>query len=209
MTHHMRLVRIRYGEWKAALVRKYTAGLCLDLGCRNRLYERDFGGEYVGVDIRKGKPPPDIICDAGHLPFRPGTFKTVVALDVIEHFERPQECLFEVFRVLSRDGLFLATTPNAASPSSWWDFTHRQHFTLEALEPLTHGVFEECQIVGTGYPTLKFGWLRSLASKLGYVDSFIIIGRKHQVEAVGGSTEDTTPLGREDGFGGLHMREPL
>jgi SAM-dependent methyltransferase len=177
----MRLVRIKYGEWKADLVRKYTKGLCLDLGCRNRIYESDFGGEYVGADAMEGKNPPDIICDAGCLPFRANIFDTVVAFDVIEHLTFPGKCLAEIFRVLTKDGLLLATTPNMLSLSSWWDFSHRQHFTRNKLGALISLFFMDFQIFGTGFPTLKPARLRSLASALGYVDSFIIIAKKTQI----------------------------
>jgi SAM-dependent methyltransferase len=174
----MRLVRIKYGEWKADLVRSHSEGMCLDLGCRNRLYEKDFRGEYVGVDISRGNPPPDIICDAEHLPFRPRIFETIVAFDVLEHLDHPERSLLEISTALIEGGSFLATTPNAMSPSSWWDFTHRQHFTRRTLTPLIGDVFEEFNIFGTGYPTLKFAWLRSLASMVGYVDSFVIVAKK-------------------------------
>ena len=174
----MRLVKIKYGEWKAELVRRHTRGLCLDLGCRNRLYERDFVGEYVGADIFNGNPPPDVICDAEHLPFRPRMFNTIVAFDILEHLGHPGKCLTELSTVLRKDGLFLATTPNVMSPGSWWDFTHRQHFTRDRLTLLIDDVFEEFHISGTGYPTLKFAWLRSFASRVGYVDTFIVVAKR-------------------------------
>jgi len=178
----MRLVRIKYGGWKADLIRRYTEGMCLDLGCWNRLYEKDFRGEYVGADIAIGSPPPDIICDAEHLPFRPRIFETIVAFDLLEHLGHPERTLLEISTTLIEDGSFLATTPNATSPSSWWDFTHRQHFTHRALTRLVGDVFEEFNILGTGYPTLKFAWLRSLASIVGYVDSFVIVAKKTRTE---------------------------
>jgi SAM-dependent methyltransferase len=174
----MRLVKIKYGQWKADLVRKYTKGLCLDLGCLSRIYEGDFRGQYVGADISKGEPPPNVICDAEHLPFWPNTFDTVVAFDTIEHLNHPETCLAEISRTLRKDGLFLATTPNAISPSSWWDFTHKQHFTRSRLASLIGDTFKDFQLLQTGYPTLKFAWLRSLASMIGYADSFIVIARK-------------------------------
>ena len=179
----MRLVRIKYGEWKADLVRKHTTGLCLDVGCRNRLYEKDFRGEYIGVDASRGTPPPDVICDAEHLPFKPRTFDTIVAFDVLEHLQHPENGILEISTLLN-EGSFLATTPNAVSPSSWWDFTHKQHFTRPTLTSLIGEAFDEFQILGIGYPTLKFGWLRSLASKLGYTDTFVILAKKPRKKTV-------------------------
>jgi hypothetical protein len=68
----------------------HAEGLCLDLGCRDRIYEKDFRGEYVGVDISRGGAPPDVTCDAEHLPFRPRIFQTVVAFHVVEHLDHPR-----------------------------------------------------------------------------------------------------------------------
>ena len=171
-------MKIKYGQWKADLVRQHTKGLCLDLGCSNRIYERDFRGEYLAADISREKSPPHVICDAEHIPFRPSTFDTVVAFDIIEHLDSPGKCLAEVSLALKKEGLLLATTPNALSPSSWWDFTHKQHFTRRRLASLVGEIFKDFQILVTGYPTLKFAWLQSFASAVGYVDSFIVIARK-------------------------------
>jgi SAM-dependent methyltransferase len=142
------------------------------------MYERDFHGEYVGADLEKGKIPPHVICSAESIPFRPNTFDTIVAFDMIEHLALPGKCVSDISFALRKDGLFLATTPNAISPGSWWDFTHKQHFTRRKLASLIGQTFKQFELLSTGYPTLKFAWLRSLASTMGYADSFIIVARK-------------------------------
>ncbi|MBI3894519.1 MAG: methyltransferase domain-containing protein [Acidobacteria bacterium] len=45
-------------------------------------------------------------------PFSSGQFDCVVAFEIIEHLERPEEFLKELCRVLTPDGLLLLSTPN-------------------------------------------------------------------------------------------------
>jgi len=126
-----RLVRIKRGEWKAELCRRYARGLCLDLGSYNRLYENDFIGEYVALDVKRWQKAPDVIADALHLPFKSNVFDTIAALDLLEHVSNPSLLVMEAYRVLKQKGILLVTTPNAFSPGSWWDF-HTQ-MALNAL----------------------------------------------------------------------------
>ncbi len=58
------------------------------------------------------------ICDAGaqRLPFSDQEFGLVTCFEVVEHIKSPQGLLNEVRRVLKKDGLFIISTPNIASP---------------------------------------------------------------------------------------------
>jgi SAM-dependent methyltransferase len=49
------------------------------------------------------------------LPFASGSVDLITMFHVLEHLARPQECLREVRRVLSADGIFVAQVPNSAS----------------------------------------------------------------------------------------------
>lgn len=48
------------------------------------------------------------------LPFDDAKFDLVVCLEVIEHIEKAEQLLFEINRILKKDGLLLISTPNYA-----------------------------------------------------------------------------------------------
>lgn len=54
--------------------------------------------------------------DAGHLPFRSGSFDIVVCNQVIEHVPGQQQLLAEAYRVLKPHGLCYVATPNKLWP---------------------------------------------------------------------------------------------
>lgn len=48
-----------------------------------------------------------IACDVSHLPFRAGSFDTVLMIRVFHHIENSQACLTELHRLLCRKGVFI------------------------------------------------------------------------------------------------------
>lgn len=48
-----------------------------------------------------------IACDVSHLPFRAGSFDSVLLIRVFHHIENSQACLNELHRLLCRDGVFI------------------------------------------------------------------------------------------------------
>jgi SAM-dependent methyltransferase len=56
------------------------------------------------------------VADMQHIPFRDGTFDTVISCETIEHVPVPLDALREVHRVLRPGGCFLMTTPNYFGP---------------------------------------------------------------------------------------------
>ena len=69
-----------------------------------------FPDEFVGLDIRPG-PGVDVVGDAQELPVDDATFRTVLALDVLEHLPRPERAISEARRVLADEGLFVVSVP--------------------------------------------------------------------------------------------------
>ena len=69
-----------------------------------------FPDEFVGLDIRQG-PGVDVVADAQELPMDDATYRTVLALDVLEHLPRPERAISEARRVLADDGLFVVSVP--------------------------------------------------------------------------------------------------
>jgi ubiquinone/menaquinone biosynthesis C-methylase UbiE len=58
--------------------------------------------------------------DAGHLPFRDGTFDLVVCNSALEHFPQDEEAIREMARVLRRNGTLLLTTDTFPPRVSTW-----------------------------------------------------------------------------------------
>ena len=84
----------------------------LDVGCRDRPYERLFAphaSEYVGVDQVHG-PGVDVVADARSLPFEDGSADCVLSTQALQYFEEPAAYVREFGRVLRRGGLVLAST---------------------------------------------------------------------------------------------------
>lgn len=71
----------------------------------------------VGVDINKkiinSKLESIVIGDINNLPFKPESFDSVAAFEIIEHLTEPNRALAEIYRVLKKRGQLFLTTPNA------------------------------------------------------------------------------------------------
>lgn len=95
------------------------SGRLLDLGCGNQPYRPYVTKvvEYVGLDY----PPtqggleissrPEVYGDARELPFAPASFDGVLCFQVLEHVDRPEVVLQEVWRVLKPGALGLISVP--------------------------------------------------------------------------------------------------
>jgi SAM-dependent methyltransferase len=91
------------------------------------------------------------------LPFRDGTFETVVAWEVIEHIPSGTETKMfaEARRLLKKNGCFYVSTPNQNIWSNlldpaWWLIGHR-HYAVNGLIALASGAgfeVESSEIVG-------------------------------------------------------------
>ena len=82
-------------------------GRVLDVGSGWRRYGKD----ALTLDVNPACRP-DIVADIQEdtgLP--PGSFDTVIALDVLEHLRRPQRALDEIKRLLKPEGLLYITVP--------------------------------------------------------------------------------------------------
>lgn len=92
-------------------------GRVLDVGCADRwpqavLPEAEYWGlDTLGSATNEYKSWPDVFGTAQSLPFRSQTMNTVLLLDVLEHLERPEPALREIFRVLKSRGSLLVSVP--------------------------------------------------------------------------------------------------
>ena len=117
--------------WKAlARVLPTLSGRVLDVGCGSKPYRGLFGPavtEYVGLDREGPHATPDVLGDAHALPFEAARFDAVVSFQVLEHVERPVECLGEIARVVAPGGDVVFTVPGVwpdhEVPHDHWRFT--------------------------------------------------------------------------------------
>src|SRR3989339_748075 len=91
-------------------------GRTLDVGCGTKPYEKYFNSsEYVGLEIEttihREVTKADYFYDGGKFPFNNNEFDSVVTNQVFEHVFYPDGFLFEINRVLKKDGILLMTVP--------------------------------------------------------------------------------------------------
>jgi SAM-dependent methyltransferase len=100
---------------------------CLEIGCGegNNLLRLARAGRCVGVDLfpRKlafaARELPGVAfaaADAAALPFRDGSFRSVVVRDLLHHVPCPERVVAEAVRALARDGRLWILEPNAHNP---------------------------------------------------------------------------------------------
>jgi SAM-dependent methyltransferase len=123
---YLRIAPLALALWRAAeaqaIARAELPRPLLDLGCGFA----EFGSVFfeqpveVGLDIsrsdlrlarRRGVYRNLVQSDGGVLPFRDGTFPTVLSVSVLEHIDRVERVIPEVWRVLRPGGTFIFTTP--------------------------------------------------------------------------------------------------
>jgi SAM-dependent methyltransferase len=85
------------------------SGLVLELGVGRDPYS-SAAPNRISVDISP-TAQPDVIADAHHLPFRDGTFDSVIASQVFEHLHSPWVAAAELDRVVNGSGTVIVTVP--------------------------------------------------------------------------------------------------
>jgi ubiquinone/menaquinone biosynthesis C-methylase UbiE len=106
----------------------------LDIGCGTGIYTNELceaGARVVGVDIspemlaiaaEKNRHHGDnvsfLVADAAVLPFEDNSFDLVASISAMEFYDRPQESLQEMYRVLKPGGHMVVATLNSLSPWS-------------------------------------------------------------------------------------------
>lgn len=126
----------------------YAKGRMLDVGCGNKPFEKMFSPhvtEHLGCDVvQSSNCCVDVISLATELPFRSGSFDTVLATQVIEHVADHQTLMREAFRVLAPGGVLVLSGP------MYWPLHEEPHDYFRFTE---HGLRYLLQ--QTGFETLK------------------------------------------------------
>ena len=114
------------------LARDLSGSVVIDVGCGQSPYRDlvEHFQRYVGLDA-PGHPDsgerPDVLGDAGDLPFRSASADLVLCTEVIEHVTDPVRVLFEAHRVLRPGGSLILSAPFTwhvhDEPHDYWRFT--------------------------------------------------------------------------------------
>lgn len=114
------------------LARDLSGSVVIDVGCGQSPYRAlvEHFPRYVGLDA-PGHPDsgerPDVLGDAGDLPFRSASADLVLCTEVIEHVTDPVRVLFEAHRVLRPGGSLILSAPFTwhvhDEPHDYWRFT--------------------------------------------------------------------------------------
>ena len=96
---------------------KYAKGKLLDVGCGSKPFLHVFDGKvksYTGIDMpstRHLNREIDAFSSGQELPFKNGSFDTILTTSVLEHVEEPQRMFNEMHRVLKKGSCLILTTP--------------------------------------------------------------------------------------------------
>jgi SAM-dependent methyltransferase len=104
-------------------------GTGLNVGCGHDVLDG-----FVNLDVAD-LPGVDVVASLGDepLPFADGTFRTVLARDVLEHVDIVP-ALRELHRVMAPGGVLVISTVHFTSRNLWVDPTHRRGFSARTLE---------------------------------------------------------------------------
>lgn len=105
----------------------FIKGRALDIGCGLRPYARYLEARRcVGIDIL-AEVQPDIRAYCDQLPFKDGSFDSVICTEVLEHVAQPRSCLAGINKVLKKGGFVYITVPQCwclhYEPDDYWRFT--------------------------------------------------------------------------------------
>lgn len=120
-------------QWLAHALRGHAGGRLLDVGCGTQPYcslEAAHCSTRIGLEsdrVRYRASPPAVWGSALRLPFREGSFDTVVSSQVLEHVPEPGLMMAEMARVLRPGGSLIVTAPHIwgvhEEPEDYFRFT--------------------------------------------------------------------------------------
>ncbi len=130
---------------RSLLRRHAPQGRLLDLGCGTGGVLRDAAPDraclgvdasMVGLQVCRRKGFERLVCaDLAHIPFRPGDFDAVLALDVIEHLDDDVKFLREASRLCAPGAPLIVAVPAYTLLWSQHDetFQHRRRYSARQL----------------------------------------------------------------------------
>ena len=150
LQHCGRYTRVDSRTYFLGTLRRWLAGKAklIDVGCGDGFYTLHLAKgkqQSVGMDISMAalkRANRDLGCTiftlgaAEALPFHDCSFDAMLALDVVEHLQRPDRFLEEACRVLAPKGRLVISTPNPASigartcGSDWFAWRDSSHIGI-------------------------------------------------------------------------------
>ena len=149
---------------RMAMVENYSKGISgkiLDIGCAdgyltNCIAKATVPTKIVGTDVLDGSLAyarkrydsglfSFVRADAQSLPFEDNYFDAVYLLEVIEHLEKPEMCLHEIYRVMKNKGNMFVLVPSESICFKviWWLWTQfkgkvwkNTHLNIMSIEEL-------------------------------------------------------------------------
>jgi SAM-dependent methyltransferase len=115
--HHNWLVHQITSECLDSELRKYAKGTLVDIGCGIKPYASLTKGlveKHIGVDhagTQHAVSNVDVFGTAYDTTLPDASADTVLSTAVLEHLERPQEALAEIFRILKPGGYLILAAP--------------------------------------------------------------------------------------------------
>lgn len=131
------------------LLKYFEGGKFLDMGCLNsplcimaqrkcpnsEIVLLDFAPDVIKY-FEKNYPYKIVLSDCRNTPFEDNEFDYVVAGELIEHLEKPEELIKEMARILKPNGTFALSTPSKESDNSCGGGYHIWSFSKEDIEYL-------------------------------------------------------------------------
>ena len=98
------------------IIKKYTKGKILDVGCGTGYAQRRVGKNTIGLDLTyellELNKNSRVCGDALNIPFKTNSFDLVYSINIIEHVKHPQKLINECKRVLKKNCILILITPN-------------------------------------------------------------------------------------------------
>jgi SAM-dependent methyltransferase len=99
------------------IIPRYARGRLIDIGCSNKPYKdltKPVVDEHIGIDHSESLHDlkyVDIIADAYDTTVPDTSCDTILCTSVLEHLERPQESISEMYRILKPGGYVILSAP--------------------------------------------------------------------------------------------------
>ena len=163
---------------------KNITGRTLDVGCGTKPYEKYFNStEYIGLEvettIHREVAKADYFYDGKKFPFPNNEFDSIVTNQVFEHVFNPDNFLFEINRVLKKDGTLLMTVPFVWDEHEQpFDFARYSSFGIKSvLEKKGFTVIEQKKIAPDFSVIVQLinGYLYKISSKVRVIRNIVIM----------------------------------
>lgn len=158
------------------LLKRYTKGSLLDAGCLNSPVCAEMKAKYPEYDFyaldhacdvvnhfQKLCPNVNYVCsDCYSMPFKDEFFDYIVAAEILEHLDRPEEFIDELYRVMKPGAILAFTVPKDEWGRQQGGELHVNWFRIDEITPM-FSKFKDIEI--TEYDckaAVKFimGWIQ-------------------------------------------------